>query len=214
LVRTVIFGSRPDGHARVVIELLAPVAGLLVEGLIDDFPRNADRRIGDLGVIGTSADLPKLVREGVQAAILGFGHGRGRSAIAATLRAAGLELPTLVHPAAHVATSAVLGPGAQVLPGAVVGPGAVLGTGVLLNTAAIAEHDVRLSDGVVVFSGAVLAGRVVVGSDAEVGAGATVLPDVRIGSRAVVGAGATVIGDVDDALTVVGVPARPIRRPA
>jgi sugar O-acyltransferase (sialic acid O-acetyltransferase NeuD family) len=196
------------------MELLAPLAGLVVDGLIDDFPENADHRIGDVGVIGTSADLPVLVRDGVQAAILGFGSGRGRSAIAAMLRAAGLELPTLVHPAAYVATSAVLGPGAQVLPGAVVGPGAVLGTGVLLNTGAIAEHDVRLSDGVAVFSGAALAGRVVVGSDAEVGAGATVLPDVRIGSRAVVGAGATVISDVDDAVTVVGVPARAIRRPA
>lgn len=213
-MRTVIFGSRSDGHARVVMELLAPVAGLVVEGLIDDFPQNAERRIGELGVIGTSADVAALVHEGLEAAILGFGNGRGRSAIAAALREAGLQLPTLVHPTAHVATSAVLGPGTQVLPGAVVGPGAVLGTGVLLNTAAIAEHDVRLSDGVAVFSGAVLAGRVVVGSDTEVGAGATVLPDVRIGSRAIVGAGATVISDVDDAVTVVGVPARPIRRAA
>ena len=211
-MRTVIFGSRLDGHARVVAELLAPVAGLVVEGLIDDFDENADRRIGDLGVIGTSAELPALVRDGVKAAILGFGNGRGRSAIAARLREAGMELPTLVHPAAYVATSAVLGPGVQVLPGAVVGPGAVLGTGVLLNTAAIADHDARLSDGVAIFSGAVLAGRVVIGSDAEVGAGATVLPDVRIGSRAVVGAGATVISDVEDGATVVGVPARPVRR--
>jgi UDP-perosamine 4-acetyltransferase len=212
-VRTVIYGSRPDGHAKVVAELLAPAAGLDLVGLIDDFPDNVDHRIGELGVIGTSADLPQIAaRTAVRAAILGFGAGRGRSAIAAALIDAGLTLPVLVHPRALVAPSARLGPGCQVLPGAVVGPGAELGTGVLVNTGAIVEHDARLSDGVVIYSGAVLAGRVSVGVDVELGAGATVLPDVRIGARAAVGAGATVTADVADGQTVVGNPARPIRR--
>jgi UDP-perosamine 4-acetyltransferase len=208
-VQAVIYGSRPDGHARVVAELLAPTAGLEVVGLIDDFPDNAENRIGGLRVIGTRADLTRIAGQ-VDAAIIGFGAGRGRSAIAATLQQAGLALPVLVHPAAHVAPSASLGPGSQVLPGAMVGPGARLGTAVLVNTGAIVEHDGQLADGVAVYSGAVLAGRVTVGADAELGAGATVLPDVRVGARAVIGAGATVVEDVPDGQTVIGTPARPI----
>ena len=208
-MRAVIYGSRPDGHAKVVAELLAPAAGLDLVGLIDDFPDNLDNRIGDLRVIGTSADLT-LIAAQAEAVIIGFGTGRGRSAIAAALMEAGLTLPVLVHPRAHVAGSARLGPGCQLMPNAVVGPGAKLGTAVLVNTGAIVEHDGRLADGVAVYSGAVLAGRVTVGADTELGAGSTVLPDVRLGARAVIGAGATVIDDVPDDLTVVGTPARPI----
>lgn len=208
-----IYGSRPDGHARVVAESLSESATLALEfvGLVDDYPENAGRSFSGLSVIGTGDDLPRLRDEGVEAVALGFGAGRGRVATAERILAAGLELPVLVHPTAIVARSARLAAGCQVLPGAVVGPGASLGRGVLVNTGAIVEHDCRLQDGVVVYSGAVLAGRVSVGAETEVGAGAVLIPDVDVGARCRIGAGAAVIDDVAADLTVVGVPARPTR---
>lgn len=47
---------------------------------------------------------------------------------------------------------------------------------------------------------------------AKIGGNATLLPGVRIGKDAIVGAGAVVTRDVEDGVTVVGNPARPIKR--
>ena len=167
---------RPDGHARVVIELFG-LAWLEFVGLIDDFPENAEHEIAGLTVIGTSSDLSRLAAEGLEAVALGFGAARGRAAALARLESAGLAIPVLVHPTAFVARSATLGPGSQLLPRAHVGPGAKIGHGVLVNTAAIIEHDVEIGDAAVIDPGAVVAGRAVIGSEAEVGAGAVALPD-------------------------------------
>ena len=204
-----VYGSRSDGHARVVIELLMPAAGLRAAGLIDDVEGNERNVIGAVGVIGTGDDLERLRDDGIEAVALGFGVGRGRTAIVERVLASGLQLPPLVHPTATVAPTAELGAGCQLLPGSFVGPGARLGRGTLVNTGAIVEHDCNLEDGAVVYSGAVLAGRVRAGSDAEVGAGAVLVPDIHLGVRSRVGAGSVVIADVADEVTVAGVPARP-----
>lgn len=209
-MRTAIVGSRPDGHARVVIELLCVAPEIELVGLIDDYPENAGNEIAGLTVIGTTKDLPRLSSEGLQAAVLGFGVARGRATVLAALKDAALALPVLVHSSAFVARSAELGPGCQLLPRAHVGPGARIGPGALVNTSAIVEHDVSIADAAVIDPGAVVAGRAVIGTEAEVGSGAVVLPDVRVGARAIVGAGAVATRDVAEGHTVVGVPARDI----
>lgn len=55
-------------------------------------------------------------------------------------------------------------------------------------------------------------GDVVIESGAFIGAHAVIFPGVRIGRGAVVGAGAVVTKDVENDITVVGVPAKPLRR--
>jgi sugar O-acyltransferase (sialic acid O-acetyltransferase NeuD family) len=211
-VQVALYGSRLDGHARVVLELFVEAAEFEVVGLLDDWPENAGRKIGKLGVIGGSADLPRLAAEGVEGVLLGFGAAQGREQIVDTIGRAGLELPTLVHPSAQVAASATLAPGAQVLPRACVGPNARVGRGALVNTGAILEHDVVVGDYSVIDPGAVLTGRVRIGDSVEVGSGAVAIPDVEVGDGVTVGAGAVVIRPVGSGETVVGVPARPLDR--
>jgi sugar O-acyltransferase (sialic acid O-acetyltransferase NeuD family) len=206
-VRVVVYGSRPDGHARVLLELFAAGRDLDVVGLIDDIATNAERCIGELSVIGSRSDLDEMAKNGIEGVLLGFGAADGRSSIVEDVEAAGLTLPLLVHTTAHVSPSATLGAGAQVLPQSSIGPGARIGRGVLINTGVIVEHDVTISDGAVIDPGAVLSGRVVIGEDVEVGSGAVVLPDVQVLAGAMVGAGAVVTREVARGDTVVGVPA-------
>ena len=213
-MRTVVYGSRPDGHARVLVELFGGIDGIELAGLVDDLPENAGRRIGALAVVGTRADLPRLAQEGVEAVLLGFGAARGRAAVLAAVEQAGLALPTLVHPSAQVAASATLAPGCQLMARVVIGAGVRVGRGVLVNSGAVVEHDARLGDAAVIDPGAVIAGRAIVGDGTEVGSGAVLLPDVRVGADATVGAGAVVTRDVAAGTTVVGVPARPLARAA
>ncbi|HEX5712635.1 MAG TPA: NeuD/PglB/VioB family sugar acetyltransferase [Solirubrobacterales bacterium] len=211
-MRAVLYGSRPDGHAAVVLELLAPGAGVEVVGLLDDWPENSERRIGELAVVGGSADLHRLAAEGIEGVLLGFGATAGRAEIVAAVEAAGLALPTLVHPSAHVAASATLAAGVQVLPKASVGPNANVGRGGLVNTGAILDHDVSVGDFSVIDPGAVLTGRARVGATVEIGSGAVLIPDSEVGDGATVGAGAVVTRPVAPGATVVGVPARPLER--
>lgn len=213
-MNTVIYGSRPDGQAKVVAELARAQGGFDLVGLIDDFPENQKRRIGELKVIGTSERLAELRAEGVEALLIGFGESIGRARIVERADAAGLALPNLVHPSSIRYDSAQLGRGVQLFPFSLVGAGARIGDGVLVNTSAVVEHDVDIAPGAVILPGARLGGRVRVGRDASVGSGAIVLPDVTIGAEAIVGAGAVVLRDVDPGQCVVGVPARPLVRPA
>jgi sugar O-acyltransferase (sialic acid O-acetyltransferase NeuD family) len=209
-MKTVIYGSRPDGQAKIVAELAAANPAFDLVGLVDDFPENAGRTVLGLKVLGTRNDLSRLRSSGIEALLIGFGESVGRAGIVEAASAAGLELPNLLHESSVRYSSAVVGRGVQVFPLAYVGPNALLGDGVLVNTAAVVEHDAVLESGAVVLPHATLSGRVAIGRDATIGAGATVLPDVTIGAEAVVGAGAVVIKDVPAGERVAGVPARPL----
>jgi acetyltransferase-like isoleucine patch superfamily enzyme len=57
-------------------------------------------------------------------------------------------------------------------------------------------------------------GRVTVGESVTIGSHASLLPGVKVGDRAIIGAGSVVNRDVEPDVTVVGVPARVIRRHA
>jgi sugar O-acyltransferase (sialic acid O-acetyltransferase NeuD family) len=208
-VRVVIVGSRPDGHAKVLAETVDDLPDLLVVGLVDDVPENAERSVRGLRVVGNRDDLLELRRSGVEGVLLGFGDASARGTVVDAARVAGLSLPIVVARSAIVSESSELSEGCQVLACAYVGPDAMLGAGVLVNSAAVVEHDCRIGAGTVVGPGVVLSGRVHLGAGAEVGAGATVLPDRVIGDGARVGAGAVVTRDVTDGSIVVGVPARP-----
>ncbi len=207
-MRIAIYGSRPDGHAKVLLDLLDGREDLTVAGLIDDGAENRERQVRGRKVIGTGEQLEALGAEGLEGVLLGFGEVHGRREAIERVRAAGLALPAFVHAGAEVSASAAVGEGAQVLAGAYVGPDAQVGEGVLVNTCAVVEHDVRLAAASVVAPGAVIAGRAQLRASAFVGAGATVLPDVVVGEGAIVGAGAVVTRDVAPGAIVMGVPAR------
>lgn len=119
---------------------------------------------------------------------------------------------TIVASEAYVSETVELAPGVFVGVGAVVQSHAVVGAHAIINTSAVVEHECRIGENSHVAPGAVLGGRVVVGADTLVGLGSRVLPGVRIGSGCVIGAGAVVHRDVRDGATVVGVPAKELRK--
>ena len=146
------------------------------------------------------------------AVALALGDNRVRQRIASLVRAAGLSLFTVVHPAAVVARSARLGEAVAVLARAVINPDASVEEGAIINTGAIVEHDCHIGAFAHLSPNAALGGAVVIGTRTHVGLGAVVLPGLNIGSDVRVGAGAAVVRDVAENLTVVGVPARRLER--
>jgi sugar O-acyltransferase (sialic acid O-acetyltransferase NeuD family) len=155
-----------------------------------------------------SSDLPAPVF----VIAIGGSKGHDRQERYEGLLDLGLRPLAVQHPSAVVGKESIFLDGTQVLMNASVGPGVVLGRVAIINTAASVDHGSFVGNFAHVAPGARVLGEVRVNDYAFIGAGAVVLPRLRIGVGAIVGAGAVVTRDVDDGVTVVGNPARPVER--
>lgn len=213
--RLLILGG--GGHGKVVADV-ARACGFQLAGFADADPAKLNTQVepGGARVVALQEQAVAAARDGnrlpggATGVALAIGDNRQRLRLAQVL--GGIPLPVLAHPRAVLSPGARVESGTVVLAAAVINTDAELGTAVIVNTAAVVEHDCRIGDGAHISPGAVLAGGVHVGERSWIGAGAVVIPGVRIGNDAVVGAGAVVIRDVQDGQTVVGCPAKPIRR--
>ncbi len=210
-----VLGLGAGGHAKVVIEILRAAGGYDLVGLLDPRRELWGTEVLGVPVLGDDDLLPAQYDSGVRSAFVGLGS-RGdlgpRRRLYERVHGYGFSFVAAVHPAAVVSPSAELGEGPTIAALAVIGPGARLGDDVLVNTAAIIEHDCVLGDHVHVASGARLGGGVTLCDGVHIGLGASVNPGLRVGDGAVVGSGSVVVEDVGDGQTVVGIPARPLRR--
>ena len=137
---------------------------------------------------------------------------RERRQVFGELRAAGVAFVTAIDPSVVRDRTARVGTGAIVAAQCVLNPNSALGDNCFLCVATTVDHDTVLGDHVYCSPGVNLAGAVTVEEGAFLGTNAAVLPGVRIGAWAIVGAGAVVRDDVPPGCTVVGNPARTIRK--
>lgn len=192
----VILGA--GGHAKVLLSLIQAV-GLQVLGVCD--PALAAQRVSQWRgneVLGGDEALVKLDPSTVWL-VNGVGQQVGaslRRRIFDELKENGFRFRSLVHPAAWVDSSVVLGEGAQVMAGAVIQPDSVIGVNTIVNTRASIDHDCRLGSHVHVAPGATLCGGVRVEDHAFIASGATVIQGMLVGEDSVVGAGAVLVRDL------------------
>jgi UDP-perosamine 4-acetyltransferase len=210
-----VIGLGAGGHAKVVMDILRHDGRYEIVGLLDPRPELRDSSVLGVAVLGGDDLVPQLTADGVTHAFIGLGSSGDtapRRRLYEFARESALDVVQAIHPAAVVAESAQLGPGATVMAGAIVNADAVLGQNVVVNTGAIVEHDCVVGDHVHVATGARLGGDVEIGAGTHVGLGASVNQSVRIGAGSIVGAGAVVVDNVEDGVVVAGVPARVLRR--
>jgi sugar O-acyltransferase (sialic acid O-acetyltransferase NeuD family) len=122
------------------------------------------------------------------------------------------QFATLIHPGASVSIRAQIGHGVHINHGVSIGGGVVIGNHATLGAGCILGHDTTIEDYAIVAPGAVISGFVRVGLSSYIGAGASIRQRVHIGTKALVGIGAVVLRDVEEGVTVVGNPARPLVR--
>jgi sugar O-acyltransferase (sialic acid O-acetyltransferase NeuD family) len=118
----------------------------------------------------------------------------------------------LIHSSVQPRSSIKIGRGCILCAGVRLTVDVSIGSFVIINLNATIGHDVKLADFVSVMPGVNISGNVSVGEGAFIGSGATILQGLSIGKGAVVGAGAVVTKDVAPGITVVGVPARPMKK--
>jgi len=211
-LRTVIFGARADGSARVLLDIIRCEGRHQVVGFLDDDTGRHGETLAGLPVLGGSDRFAQLRRDGILGIAFALGANRARHALLDRARAAGLEPIITIHPRAVVADDVRVGGGVWMAAGAIVNPGSTIGDGAVINTGATVDHDCAIGDYANISPGCHLSGRTRVGRYAFLGTGVVTLPDAEIGEDAVVGAGAVVLKAIESGATVAGVPARHLRR--
>jgi acetyltransferase EpsM len=194
--------------AEEVHDLIHDTPGLAVAAFVE----NLDRGRTALEIFGKPVlwidELADLAASHL--AVCGIGTTR-RSGYVEQVARTGMAFATVCHPRAHVAQSAVVGPGSVLGVNSVVAARAELGPHVILNRGASVGHHTHIGAYVTIAPGANVAGAATIGAGSWIGIGATILDRLTVGEGAVVAAGAVVTRDVPAHTQVAGVPARVVK---
>jgi sugar O-acyltransferase (sialic acid O-acetyltransferase NeuD family) len=197
----------------VVEAINAATATWELVGFLDD-AREPGSRLHGIEVLGPLSRATEFRRCWFVNAIGSDKSYRRRPDVVAATGLGDQFFATLIHPGASVSRRSQVGAGTVINVGASVGGEVAVGRHATLGPNCTIGHNVTVEDFAVVAPGAVVSGFVRLGRGCYVGAGAAVKQKVEIAPGALVGLGAVVVRDVPERTTVVGNPARPLRRPA
>lgn len=203
--RLAILGA--SGHGKVAAEI-AELIGWQEIVFFDDAWPSVDV-VGAWSVVGNTDRLISSIGE-YDGFFIAIGNNSTRLRKFNQVNNYSMNPATLIHPSAVISKYAVVGEGTVVMANAVINPFVTVGLASIVNTGVTIDHDCLLVSAAHISPGAHLAGEVVVGSRSWVGVGANIKQQVVIGEDVIIGAGATVVNNIENGLTVVGCPAKPI----
>lgn len=128
------------------------------------------------------------------------------------LRERRLSIINIIDSSAIISASAKMGIGNFIGKMAVINADAEIGNNNVINTKALIEHECKVGDHNHLSTNSVINGNVIVGNSVFLGSSSVCNGQLKIGSNAIIGSGSVIIKDVPENVTVVGVPARVIKR--
>jgi sugar O-acyltransferase (sialic acid O-acetyltransferase NeuD family) len=208
----VIIGA--GGSGREVLEILKDrnkVSGAWdILGFIDEAPELKGKIINRYPVLGGLYWLEKQVKK--PGCICSVNNCEARKKLVARMGKLGAEFVNVIHPAAHIGDSVILGSDIVIYAGSLLTANITIGDHVHINFSCGIGHDVVIGPYCTISGLVNINGNARLGEGVFIGSGATVIPDVSIGDWTTIGAGAVVVDDVPGGVTAVGVPARPIEK--
>lgn len=123
-----------------------------------------------------------------------------------------LYFPSLVHEKAWVSEGVKIGMGTIIYPGNCINYGSEIGNFSVLNMNCALGHHTIVGDFSSLAPGVCTGGHTSIGDFVEMGIGSATIQNMKIGTHAIVGGQAFVNKNVEKGSTVIGVPAKEIKR--
>ncbi len=155
-------------------------------------------------------DLPALA--GKAMAFNALGNPASRDRFVRQVEELGFDFVTFISRHALLHPRMVIGPGCAILRSTVSASLVHLGAHCTITSSSVLGEAARLGRCCHVAPSAVVGGSTILGDRCFVGMGAVIIEGLTIGDDVTIGAGAVVIRDIPDGATVVGNPARIVKR--
>lgn len=120
--------------------------------------------------------------------------------------------PQLISPKAVISDRAEIGEGCVIYPGTILAPNVKVNDHVLINYNCTFGHDVEIGSYTCINPAANVSGCVSIGNACLIGSNSSIKQQLVIGDNSTVGLGAVVLSSVDSNTTVVGNPARVLKK--
>lgn len=163
-------------------------------------------------VLGPVEDLRDHATPGETGVFIGCADLKQKFELISTITSQGYDFVSAIHPHASIAQSATIGEGVMIEAPGFVQPSATVGDHVVLYGATGVLHDTVIAPCTTVGTNAQVGAWVKMGSRIRSFISSTIVSHLTIGDDVIIGAGSTVMSDVEPGCTVVGTPARVIRR--
>jgi sugar O-acyltransferase (sialic acid O-acetyltransferase NeuD family) len=146
--------------------------------------------------------------------VLAIGLPRTKKQVLSKIKNKRISYPVLIHPSVVMGNNKYLniGEGSILCAGTVITTNIVIGRHVILNLSCTVGHQCDIGDFSSFMPTCNISGEVRIGEGNFWGTGAKIINRKTVGNNVIVGAGAVIVDDVLDNVTVVGVPAKVIRR--
>lgn len=204
-----IFGA--GAYGEVYLHYLRD-AGVNVSAFLDDNPAKHGNDLLGVPVIGGIEELDKLRETGISKLYCPVGNSEIRLRVNRRARLLGLITPNFVHHSAVVDSFLAPDSGIYILPCSVLMPWIEVKQDVMISIGVKIAHHTILGEGVFLSTGVSVGANIRLCDRAYVGMNATLVTGKcsTVGHDALIGAGAVVVSDIEDGMTVVGNPAKPM----
>lgn len=178
-----------------------------IKGFLDYNEHALDGKNCGVGICG-SEDIYEI--QDNDEFICAIGSSTLREKIVCRLRERGAKFTNIIHPAAIVADTAILGSGVVLYPFAVISDHAVIGDGTIVNSHTTVAHDSHVGAYCTLSAHCDVTGMCTLGKRVFMGTTSNVIPGSVIGDDVFICAGSTVMTKLRNNVKVLGNPARKI----
>ncbi|MDD3012208.1 MAG: acetyltransferase [Candidatus Gastranaerophilales bacterium] len=181
-------------------------------GYIDDNKERHCKTFMDYPILGGTEIIPELIKDNdIYFFATYYGKLSGFKNRVNILESYGCKFANLIHPSINI-KYVKIGKGCFLAEGCNLGANIEIGNYVNARIRAVICHNTTIEDFSFIGPNSTVGSGVVLKEGCFIGTGATILRTKTLGKASTIGAGAMVVKNVPDGITVVGVPAKKIRK--